>query len=734
MKSLPPIYLSTVDSGNLLGCLLTLKQALREKAGEPIPSSAIRDGLEDALALAAEALSSLETSAEAAESLASLTEPLQRLGAMLTESPADLLALNEWLRRLDAESTALAEQVAAFGKEIDETPSELQRWVGGFVSLVRERRDELSGLAPWLELLRTAPASLTPPANDQRDSAVIANWIGLRIFLKRPLSVTTLLTRAESLRADLIALAEVWPDAEGRNHLIRMAEAVGDSTASALQGRWRSLAERAEAFASQMDFKILYSEDRHLFAVGYNLSAGRLDSSHYDLLASESCLTSFLAVARGDVPKRHWFQLGRPLTRAAGRITLLSWGGTMFEYLMPRLMLPGLPETLLDESRRGAVARQIEYGRQCGTPWGVSESAFSVVDAELNYQYQAFGVPGLGLKRGLGKDLVIAPYAAVMAVMIQPHLAIRNFRYLAAEGAEGAYGFYESIDYTRERLQPKQRCVVVKCFMAHHQGMALTALANCLLNDLMPRRFRAEPMVRAAELLLQECVAPEAPLVQPHGDEAAVRPSVHESQHPMSRRITTPYTVQPRTHLLSSGQYSVMVTNAGGSRASLRSLDVNRWREDRTRDDWGQFCYIRDLHTGIVWSAAHQPVCRDADEFEVVYSTDKAEFRRVDGAIETHLEVTASPESHAEVRRLTLTNHDSRPHELELTSYLEIVLSPHAADLAHPAFNKLFLETEVALDGAALLCRRRPCAHDQRPIWGVHVITVDGPLVGGAAI
>ena len=222
--------------------------------------------------------------------------------------------------------------------------------------------------------------------------------------------------------------------------------------------------------------------------------------------------------------------------------------------------------------------------------------------------------------------------------------------------------------------------------MAHHQGMALTALANCLLNDPMPRRFRAEPMVRAAELLLQECMAPEAPLVQPHGDEAAVRPAGHESQHPMSRRITTPYTVQPRTHLLSSGQYTVMVTNAGGSRATWRSLDVSRWREDRTRDDWGQFCYIRDFYAGVVWSAGHQPVCRDADDFEVVYSTDKAEFRRVDGAIETHMEVTTSPESHAEVRRLTLTNHDSRPHELELTSYLEVVLSPHAADIGAPRF------------------------------------------------
>ncbi len=724
LKALPPIYLSTVDSGNLLGCLLTLKQALREKAGEPIPITAIRDGFEDILELAAEELLSLEQLDEAEGAVGALVAGIQRVRVLLGESPADLLALDDWLRRLDGEAAGITEQLAAFEKEIDETPTELQRWLGGFAALVRDRREELAGLAPWLEMLRAVPL------NGKEDATATANWHSLRTLLTQPLSIATLHARVESLQADLAALGETWPDADGRSQLARAAEAVGDSTASDLNRRWRSLAERAEGFANQMDFKILYSEERHLFAVGYNLSAGRLDSSHYDLLASESCLTSFLAVARGDVPKRHWFQLGRPLTRAAGRITLLSWGGTMFEYLMPRLMLPHLPETLLDESRRGAVARQIEYGRQYGTPWGVSESAFSVVDADLNYQYQAFGVPGLGLKRGLAKDLVVAPYAAVMAVMIQPRAALQNFQRLAAEGAEGAYGFYESIDYTRERLQPKQRCVVVKCFMAHHQGMALTALVNCLLNDPMPRRFRAEPMVRAAELLLQECMAPEAPLVQPHSDEAAVRPAGHESQHPMSRRITTPYSVQPRTHLLSSGQYTVMVTNAGGSRATWRSLDVSRWREDRTRDDWGQFCYIRDFYTGVVWSAGHQPICRDADDFEVVYSTDKAEFRRVDGSIETHMEVTASPESHAEVRRLRLTNHDSRPHELELTSYLEVVLGPHAADMSHPAFNKLFLETEVVLGGAALLCRRRPRAHNQRPVWGVHVLAVEGPLVG----
>jgi cyclic beta-1,2-glucan synthetase len=503
-----------------------------------------------------------------------------------------------------------------------------------------------------------------------------------------------------------------------------------ESAGATLHERLQRLANEANQLATAMDFKMLYNEQRHLFSVGYNLSLGRLDNVHYDLLASEASLASFLAIARGDVPKRHWFQLGRPLTRADGSVALLSWGGTMFEYLMPRLLLASFPDTLLDESQRAAVTCQVEYGRQRRVPWGISESAFSAMDADLNYQYQAFGVPGLGFKRGLAKDLVIAPYATALAVVVCPKLAVRNFRQLAQEGGEGSYGFYEAIDYTPDRVQRERRPVVVKCFMAHHQGMSLVALTNALLNNPIPRRFHAEPMVRATELLLQERVSEGIPLVQLHVDEAALPAPGQGHLFLMSRKLTTPHTAHPRTHLISSGQYTVMVTNAGAGYSTCRGLDVTRWREDRTCDSSGQFCYVRIPHTGRVWSAGYQPVCRDADEYEVVYATDKAEFRRLDGPIETHLEVTVSPENHAEVRRLTLTNHGSKPQDLEVTSYAEVVLAPHAADLAHPAFGKLFLETEFVPAAEALLCRRRPRDPSQQPVWGVHVVAVDGPTVG----
>ncbi|HEV3116859.1 MAG TPA: glucoamylase family protein, partial [Gemmataceae bacterium] len=384
----------------------------------------------------------------------------------------------------------------------------------------------------------------------------------------------------------------------------------------------------------------------------------------------------------------------------------------------------------LDESDQAAVARQIQYGRQTNVPWGISESAFSALDADLNYQYQAFGVPGLGLKRGLARDLVIAPYASVLALTVRPQQASKNLQRLTQERALGTYGFYEAVDYTRERLQSRRRVVIVKCFMAHHQGMSLLALANCLLHNPMPRRLHAEPMVRATELLLQERVPQELPPAAPHRDEPAFPSSAQDTASLLSRRLTTPHTVHPRTHLLSSGRYSLLVTNAGSGRSTCRGLDVTRWREDRTCDNWGQFCYVRDLRTGRFWSAGYQPTCCEPEEYEVVFSTDKAEFRRLDGGIETHLEIAVSPENPAEIRRLTLTNHKPRAQELDVTSYVEVVLNPHAADLAHPAFGKLFLETEFVAAQDALLCHRRPREPNQKPVWAIHVIAVDGPTVG----
>ncbi|MFO0890043.1 MAG: glucoamylase family protein [Isosphaeraceae bacterium] len=708
LQVLQPAYLSTVDSGNFLGCLLVLKQGLREKAREPLLGPHAARGLADTF-----------RQIEAPDGPARV-----RVEELLRSAPSRLVEWDEWLGRLEDGAAALVATIPDDADSEAESPrhpgreGSPSRWARKFLAEIQGRRAELSHLAPWLPRVREW---------ERADNAETAEWWRRAAdVLDAPASVEALASRAPAVLAELHEIGPPAGDAGGP---------VGAAAADDLRARLLGLADRAEAMARSMDFRPLYKEDRHLYTIGVDLNQGQLDGPCYDLLASESALTSYLTVARGDAPRRHWFQLGRPFIRAAGRLGLLSWGGTMFEYLMPRLLLRALPGTLLDQACRTAVARQIEFGRDLGIPWGVSESAFNSQFVGGDYRYQAFGVPGLGLKRGLEKDRVVAPYATAMAAMIAPREAIANLRRLSAEGAEGGYGYYEAIDYTAERLAPGQRSAVIRSYMAHHQGMSLVALANALLDEPMPRRFHAEPMVRAAELLLQERVPPDPPIVETVTAEAArggEGPAPGTAVTPLSRRLTTPETAAPRTHLLSNHGYHVMITNAGSGYSRCQDLDLTRWREDPTCEPWGQFFYIRDLANGRFWSAGHQPACRAADAYEVVFSADKALFRRRDGEIETTLEVTVSPEEPAEVRRITLSNQGTAPRQIEVTSYLEPVLAPHASDLAHPAFAKLFLETDHVAASDALLARRRPRAADEATPWGVHVMAVDSKASGSS--
>jgi cyclic beta-1,2-glucan synthetase len=715
LRPLPPRYISTVDSGNLLGCLLTLKQGLAEKMREPGPWSSPLPGALDTLGLVAEEARALPppTEAEGPATYRALESDLVALERVLRERPDDPAEVEPWLGKVEWGAVGILGRVKALAGALGKPPEALERWARALVRQVQDWRADVSAIAPWLAAW---PASAEIPPE-------IRGELGL------PAGIGRFTSKLEDILSELAAVEEGLAG-EARDAIHRLSEAVRRSAAPDLLARLRRLIERAEAMAAAMDFRFLYKPDRHLFTIGYNAALDRLDGACYDLLASESCLTSLLAVARGDAPRRHWFQLGRPFIRAAGRVGLLSWGGTMFEYLMPRLLLRGLPGTLLAEAHGTAVARQVEYGRQAGVPWGISESAFSAQYVDGDYQYQSFGVPGLGLKRGLDQDLVIAPYATALATMVNPREALENLRRIEAEGGCGAYGFYEAIDYTRDRLPKGARRLVVRSYMAHHQGMSLVALANALLDEPMPRRFQAEPMVRAVELLLQERVPRDAPIVEPSEAAAGPSRSAREGAPLLSRRLTTPDTPTPRVQVLSNSQYHVMLTNAGSGSSTCRGLDVTRWREDATAEGCGTFLYVRDPARGLVWSAGHQPIGRPADEYEVVFSADKAAFRRVDDGIETLLEVTVSPERLAEVRRVTLTNRGDRPRELELTSYAEIVLGPHGGDLAHPAFGKLFLETEWAPGPGALLCRRRPRSREQAPLWAAHVSAADAAAVG----
>jgi cyclic beta-1,2-glucan glucanotransferase len=516
-------------------------------------------------------------------------------------------------------------------------------------------------------------------------------------------------------------------------------QAVDDGLAAILTpgsvpvAEYQSIARRAATLADDMRFEFLYDRRKRIFTIGYRLAdadgPGRADGSFYDLLASEARLASFVAISKGEVPQHHWFHLGRPVTSVNGRATLVSWGGTMFEYLMPMLLMRTFPGTLLHQSSRSCVYRQMDYARRRGIPWGISEAAYAFTDRAGNYQYRAFGVPGLGLKRGLANDVVIAPYATALAALVDPAAAADNFERLAEKGLDARFGFYESLDYrppandaetdSRRAGAPE----IVRAFFAHHQGMSLVALANVTCGDAFVNRFHADPRIQASELLLQERLPREAILSEP-------RPAETASEHALpavyaSRRFRSPHTTSPHTQFLSNGRYTTALTHTGAGYSKWQGLAITRQREDRTSDSGAYYIFLRDPWSGTVWSPTYQPVLSEPDSYDVTFEPDKVTFRSRHDDFETQLQVTVSSEDDVEVRRLSIVNRSNRPREVEITSYAEIVLAPPEDDFAHPAFGKLFIETEFDSQSAGLLFSRRPRGADESPAWVFHVLGVE---------
>jgi cyclic beta-1,2-glucan synthetase len=511
-------------------------------------------------------------------------------------------------------------------------------------------------------------------------------------------------------------------------HSHARAESEGPSPRLAV--RLASIIRIAEATARSMDFTFLYDNVRKLFSIGYRPGDHSLDPSFYDLLASEARLTSFIAIAKGDVPSEHWFRLGRGVTAIGHGAALISWSGSMFEYLMPELVLRSPAESLLRQTCERAVRRQIAYGAERGVPWGISESAYNVRDRALTYQYSAFGVPGLRLQRGASDDIVIAPYATALAIMALPAESIANLARLEAAGGRGAYGFYEALDYTALRVQPGQDVAVVRAYFAHHQGMSLVAFGNALHGGVMRNRFHADPIVQATELLLQERTPSDVMVARPHVEDVVAAWEVRALVPPVERRFTTPHGPLPRTHLLSNGRYTVIMTAAGSGQSRWKDLAVTRWREDPALDSFGSYVYLRDRATGEVWSAGHQPRGVESEEYEALYAEDHVQITRRDGDIVTTLEVVVSSEEDAEVRRVTLTNRGPKTREIEVTSYAELCLAPQAADVAHRAFSDLFVRTEFVPELGALLATRRMRSPHETPVWAAQVLAIDGELLG----
>jgi cellobiose phosphorylase len=703
LKPLLPIYVSSVDSGNLAGHLITLGSGLREEFSVPVFSQAVFSGLHDTVHL-------LREFGPAASVLA-------LLDAALTEVPTGLRPAMALLQR----ATQLAAELATSAAR---TPGEFSQWAQSLLHQCQSQLADLLWIAPWLEL----PVEPVESPDDGPLEPSMFAAAAVEDLLARLDAVPTLceIAKFEQTLCPLVdeALCQVPAGAAAaRDFLTGLASCLRQAMERASQRllTLESLALQCDELAA-MDFTYLFDSAKDLFSIGFNVTERRRDNSYYDLLASEARLCSYVAISLGQVPQDHWFTMGRLLVASRGTPILASWSGSMFEYLMPQLVMPSYANTLLDHTCKTAVQLQIKYGKLRGVPWGISESGYNRIDIQFNYQYRAFGVPGLGLQRGLGEDLVIAPYATAMALMIAPLAACENLQRLAAEGRTGTYGFYEAVDYTPSRMPPDKTSVTIRSFMAHHQGMSLLALGNILLDSPMPRRFMACPMIKAAELLLHERVPKSvASVVADELVSETPRAAAGESESVM-RVFTHPTSPVPEVHLLSNGRYHVVVSNAGGGYSRWRDLALTRWREDPTRDHWGTFVYVRDVSTGHFFSTAFQPTLQDTEGYEAIFTQARAEFRRRHDNLEIHTEICVSPEDDIELRRITLTNRTSAARVIELTSYAEVVLATPDADVAHPAFSNLFVQTQFMPSSSAILCTRRARSEGEHPPWLLHLM------------
>ncbi|MEI7901077.1 MAG: glucoamylase family protein, partial [bacterium] len=691
LRPLLPLYVSSVDSGNLAGHLLTLGSGLRELADENTFPPQLFAGLRDTV--------------DILRSLASEDATLAGIEAELAVTPSSLRVAYRLLTRAAGQASLLA---TALSSEKDE----LKDWAQTLKQNCEEQLSDMLFLAPWLAL-----PILSCDSRFEEKLALLDRAPSLRQVSKIEKSLIPLI---EAALLDLSLSPAVTAD-DDPCHLVELARCLREASLHAHQRllALASLAKQCDELAA-MDFTFLFDLSRDLFFTGFNVTEHRNDASFYDLLASEARLCSYVAIALGQVPQDHWFSMGRLLVASRGEPILISWSGSMFEYLMPLLVMPNYEYTLLDHTCKTAVQQQIAYGNLCGVPWGISESGYNRTDVHLNYQYRAFGVPGLGLKRGLAEDLVIAPYATAMALMIAPRQACENLQRLASEGREGAYGFYEAVDYTPTRLPPDETSVTIRSYMAHHQGMSLLALVNLLHACPMQRRFMACPMLRAADLLLQERVPKAAASV--FTEDSAPEITRTLSGEGVMRIFTNPTPPAPEVHLLSNGRYHVVISSAGGGYSRWRDLAVTRWREDATRDCWGTFVYLRDVATGEFWSTAYQPTLRTIKGYEAIFTQARAEFRQRHIGLDIHTEISVSSEDDVEMRRITITNRTPDARVIELTSYAEVVLALQAGDMAHPAFSNLFVQTEFMRTSSALLCTRRARSTEERPPWLLHLM------------
>ncbi len=668
-KSLEPLipqYISTVDSGNLAGHLLAVAEGCREIADAPFLDNKTINGFNDTLDCLKQEIIQIR-------SKKGNSDWFKKLEFIVTECD----------KKINDDQLETADEWKKFLEELNRLFKQIEAIINKNIDFIEESISE--------EMMFWTVSLINLVKNYQRD---------LQTFY---------------LTDDSPETVDKFKNS-GQN----------------FKQRAESIARFCRRLVEEMDFAFLYDTERKVLTIGYRPTESVRDNSFYDLFASEARLASFIAIASGDVEQEHWFRLGRGLVGLNGNRALISWSGTMFEYLMPNLVMRNYENTLLDETYRAVIRRQIQYGKQHNLAWGVSESAYNARDLQLNFQYGPFGVPGLGLKRGLGEDLVVSPYSTALAIQFFPKESMENLFRLAREGMFSHYGFFEAVDYTRSRLPAGQNSARIQSYMSHHQGMILTTIDNFLNEDAMIERFHREPTVESAELLLQERVPQflkEAEIPR----AAKVPAGSRRSQAliaPVPRRFTTADQKPPQVCYLSNGKFTTMLTTAGSGFTKKDGKMITRWREDSTCDNYGSFIYFKDTKSGAIWSSGFQPTARESEDYEVIFSEHKADFRRIDAGILTHTEVIVATEDDAELRRVTLTNELDSTREIEVTSYAEIVLTEQAADEAHPAFSNLFVETAISDTNNTLFAHRRHRSENVEELWAAHTIAIEGKTVG----
>jgi cyclic beta-1,2-glucan synthetase len=704
LRALEPKYVSSVDSGNLAGHLIALANACREITFEPAANQNWLMGVGDTLALLREA------AAPGAAGLR-LHDLLKHFDALLWDPPATpksaAARLREMLRLADELVTcANAEWLEGSGKPGEERVL----WAETLRTCLLGHGHDLAVLMPWAELL--------PAEHLGGDDAagLLNSWPSLATLPVHCAAILQLLGR--------------MPGSQTNHAPLIQALAASADAARSIMDRLNGIADTAKTLFHEMAFGFLFDADRQLLSIGYRADDNSLDANCYDLLASEARLASFIAIAKGDLPAKHWFRLGRTMTRIDGSSGLMSWSGSMFEYLMPSLVMRAPAGSLLEQTSRLIVWRQENYGKGLGVPWGMSESEYNVRDAEQTYQYSSFGVPDLGYKRQLAENIVIAPYATGLAAMVDPTAAAANFSRLARIGARGSYGWYEALDYTPSRRPEGSKVEIIRAYMAHHQAMTVIAIANALQDGRMRERFHSEPIMRAAELLLQERMPRDVAVAIPPPEQAQTATRNAALAPVTERHYASAHSRVPRSHLLSNGRYSVMITAAGSGYSRWHDVAITRWREDVTGDGWGAYIFLRDVEGGKTWSAGYQPSVVEPEAYEVTFAEERAQIVREDFSLTTALEVMVSPEDDAEVRRVSITNHGAATREIELTSYLEIALARQPDDLAHPAFAALFVQTEFVAELGAVLATRRQRSGADPLVWAAHLAVVEGESSG----